>query len=159
MEGGYLEELREKIDNKKLDNFWIACYKTEYSPLKISKEDLFNKVNENLERYIDKKFANIGIYIKKGIDNYDIDHKSVFVIRITIYTINNNGKFKKDTLNQWCGLIKYNLFDLLNDKFTLKKLYIIIRAVYERKIKTDCITGITYNQMLDIFNKYKINFD
>jgi len=40
MEGGYLEELREKIDGKNLDNFWIACYKSEYKPLKISKEEV-----------------------------------------------------------------------------------------------------------------------
>ena len=158
MEGGYLEELREKINNKNLDDFWIACYKSEYKPLKITKQELLETINKNVNRYIDKKFANIGIYIKKGIKNYDVNHDNVFAIRITIYTIGENGKFLKGRLYQWCCLIKYNLFDLLERKFTLKDLYIIVKATNDEILRTDCITGINYNELLDRFKKHKIDF-
>ena len=31
-----------------MDNFWIACYKSEYKPLKISKEELLDTNNNNI---------------------------------------------------------------------------------------------------------------
>jgi len=153
----YLEELRDKLLNKDLDNFWIACYKTEYKPLKISKDELLDTINKNINKYVDKHFANIKIGIKKNIKNYDINHKEIFVIRIIIYTIDNKGKFKKDDIEQWGSVIKYDLFDLLENKFTLKDLYIIVRATYDRILWTDGVNGISYNEMIKKLNKNKIS--
>ena len=158
MEEGYLEELRDKIDNKNLDEFWIACYKSDYSPMKVTKKELLDVINKNLNRYIGKHFAFINIFIKKGIKDYNIDHEEVFSIRTTIYKIGEDGKFIKNRIDEWSSLIKYDLFDILEKKFTLKDLYIIVRATYNRILETDGITGKSYKNMIKIFHKKNIEF-
>jgi len=158
MEEDYLEILREKIDKKDLHEFWIACYKSEYKPMTITKKELLDTINKNLNRYIGKNFAYISIFIKKGIKNYDINHPEVFSIKVTIFQVDDDGKFIKDGIRSWGCLIKYDLFDLLDRKFSLKDLYIIVKAVYDRILESDSLTGRSYNNMLKIFNKHKIDF-
>lgn len=104
----YLEELREKIDNKQLNDFWLYLDNKKFKPINTTKDELLDEISDNIDKYIDKRFAHIKIGIKKGIKNYDENHENVFTIRIVIYVITNKG----------C-LIRYDLFDILDRKFNL----------------------------------------
>ena len=158
MEDNYLEELRDKLEKKDLMNFWINLESKKFKPLNYTKEEVLEGINENLEKYIDKKFAHIRIGIKKNIKDYSINHDNVFSIRIIIYTVTQKGNFSSNRSSLYGCLIKYDLFDILERKFTLKDLYILVKATYDEKLKTDCINGISYNDLLNKFKKHKIDF-
>ena len=154
----YLEELREKINNKQLNDFWIYLENKKFKPINTTKDDLLEEINDNLDKYIDKRFAHIKIGIKKNINNYDENHDNVFSIRIVIYVITKNGKFGRSDDTMWGCLVKYDLFDILERKFSIDDLKLILDNVNKEILLSDGITGMTYEQMVNILKKYKIKF-
>ena len=59
----YYNKLKEKIDDKELNNFWIICKRTDFKPIKNkNKKEIRNYINERLQYYKNKNIANIKIY-------------------------------------------------------------------------------------------------
>jgi hypothetical protein len=158
MEDNYLEELREKLEKKNLTNFWINLESKKFKPLNYTKDEILEGINENLDKYIDKKFAHIRIGIKKNIKDYSINHDNVFSIRIVIYTITKKGNFSNNTNHLWGCLIKYDLFDILERKFSLEDLKIILENTNDQVLVSDGITGMTYDKMIKLLKKSKVKF-
>ena len=154
----YLEELREKIENKQLNDFWIYLENKKFKPMNTTKDDLLEEINDNLDKYVDKRFAHIKIGIKKNINNYDENHESVFTIRIVIYVITNKGKFSRSDEYTWGCLIRYDLFDILDRKFNLEDLKKIINYVNLDILVSDGLSGISYKTMLNRLNKKNVDF-
>ena len=154
----YLEELREKLNNKKLLNFWINLENKKFKPLNYTKEEILEGINNNLEKYVNKRFAHIRIGIKKDINDYTVNHQDVFSIRIVIYTVNKKGDFSRSEDLMWGCLIRYDLFDILEKKFSLEDLKIILENTNDRTIISDGITGMPYEYMIKIFKKEKVVF-
>ena len=154
----YLEELREKINNKQLNDFWIYLENKKFKPMNTTKDDLLEEINDNLDKYVDKRFAHIKIGIKNGIKNYDENHESVFTIRIVIYVITNKGKFSRSDEYTWGCLIRYDLFDILDRKFNLEDLKKIINYVNLDILVSDGLSGISYNTMLNRLKKKNVDF-
>ena len=157
-DNNYLEELRDKLEKKQLDDFWIYLDNKKFKPLHYTKDEILDIIQEDLDTYIDNKFAHIRIGIKKNIKDYSINHENVFSIRIVIYTITKKGKFGRSSELMWGCLIKYDLFDLLDRKFSIDDLKIILDSVNKTIITSDGISGMIYEDMIKALKKNKIKF-
>jgi hypothetical protein len=58
----------------------------------------------------------------------------------------------------WGCLVKYDLFDILERKFSIDDLKLILDNVNKEILLSDGITGIRYKTMLSRLEKYKIKF-
>jgi len=151
----YFNKLKEKIQEKELDNFWLFIDKSEFKPIKnVTKKDIQKKLKKDVEKYSGKKIAQVSLVFKpkisfKKLKNNDI----IFTIKIFIFKINENGDIDYDTDSEWELVINYNVTELNNNHFTLKELNKMILASSKLKILSD-ISGIPYTNWLN-FNKHK----
>jgi hypothetical protein len=156
-----------KINNKKLDNFWIISDRSDFKPLKDNDNNIITKtsnithlLHNKFDYYINKKFINIKIKFNsiliqkfKNLQNWNkfefnkIKDKGIFIIKFNIFIISdpiipnnfsNNIKF--------CN-VKYNINDLFNITLKFKSIEVLLRFILDKNIFTSLDEHINYSDI------------
>jgi hypothetical protein len=153
----YLNNLRKKLRDNQLTDFWIMCNRKDFNPIKgLSEAKLEEMIKEKSQYYIGKKIANIRIFVdpsKKTIDN------DKMVIRIAIVIMHINEDAKLDTSKSKYLTVNYYTEELEERKFKLKDVERMMRLCVAKKIKSDPLNGITFSEVLKKLKKKDINLD
>lgn len=146
----YYNKLKDMIDEKELKNFWLICGRSDFKPIKnITKSELKKYIKTKSQFYRDKNIANISFVFKQ---NFNETADWIFVIKIYIYTISDDGDFGDDSSDTWSLIILYNANELDNNHFTIKELSQMVNIASNRTIMTD-MTGIHYTRWLQKLKK------
>ena len=87
----YLDKLDEKIDNKRLTNFWLLVDRVDFKPIKnLSDKDFYKKIKDNISYYAGKRVANVTIYVKNK-NSYIKKNKSLVELVFDIRKISPSG--------------------------------------------------------------------
>jgi hypothetical protein len=151
-------ELKDKVENKKLNNFWLICGRSDFKPfLDTTKKDIIKFISDKLQYYKNKNIANVSIIFRPKI-NFDKinDDDWVFSIQITIYNINNNGEIDYNVGSTWMLSIETSKKEFLENKFVLKELPQMIEMASDRRITSD-VGGISYTSWLNKLAKKSKN--
>jgi len=139
----YLNKLEKDLSDKKLDNFWVLL-NDEFKAIKKSKTEIKKMLKDDLDKYQNKKIANIELYTNIN----GISKKSwIFGIKITIYEIDENCKIDTTSNSVWGAYIKYNEDELKNNKFKLNSLEKLVKKVGDKKLTSSLITGINFSEV------------
>lgn len=156
-----------KIDTKKLDNFWIISDRSDFKPLKDDNKNIITKTNDitdllhnKFDYYINKKFINIKIKFNslliqkfKNLQNWNklefnkIKNKGIFIIKFIIFVISDPiipNNFTKNI--KFCN-IKYNINDLFNITLKFKSIEVLLRFILDKNILTSSDNHINYSDI------------
>lgn len=149
----YFNKLKDMVDEKELKNFWIICGRNDFKPIKnTTKSEMKAYLKTKPQFYRDKNIANIGLFFRRSFSD---SAKWIFVIKIYIYAISDDGDIDYDSANTWSLVILYNSDELNNNHFTIKELLQMINLASNRTIMTD-MAGINYTRWLQKLKKMDI---
>ena len=147
----YYNNLKEKLIERKLNNFWVQCGTKEFKPfLKDGNKDNVRKIIENdLDTFKNKCIANISIIFKPRINFSKLkpDDK-LLTIKIYIYKVSKEGLIDNNIADSWTLIVHYTTDELKEHKFSVPELSKMVSRAHKKKIISDII-GITYSQYLD----------
>ena len=153
----YLTNLRKKLRDNQLTDFWIMCDRKDFNPIKgLSETKLEEQMKEKPQYYVGKRIANIRIYVdpsKKTIN----DGKMVISVAIVIMHVNEEADL--DTSKSRHLTVNYYTEELEERKFKLKDVERMMRLCAAKKVKSNPLTGITFTTFLNKLNKKNINLD
>jgi len=135
-----LNELKEYIKEKDIMNFWVESknLKTLY---RFDKTQMRAFLKEN------KQFKNkLMCHVKLLFNDHNIgkSNKPIFIIKIYVYKVNNDGEIDYDDSNTWSLVIQYDDKDLELNPISMGELESMIKNVANRKIMSD-MSGISYD--------------
>ena len=143
----YFNKLKDKIKEKKLNEFWILSDRSDFKPIKTTNEKSIKKMLKDKSQYYkNKHICNVKLIFKSNIKFSKIDEEEwIFSIVIDVYNIDEDGKLDNDDISLLT--IYYDANDLINNKFTLAELNEMIGIATDRKVVTD-LTGIKYSSYI-----------
>lgn len=151
----YYNKLKEKINDKELNDFWVLCNKTDFKPFQknVSKTAIKKLIKEDIDNFSKKYLANISIVFKPKInfDKIKPDDK-ILTIKIYIYLVSKDGKIDTSIADTWSLTIHYSLNELENNKFSMTELDKMVESVRKKKVISDLV-GISYTDWIN--NKKK----
>lgn len=153
----YLTELRKKLVDRELQNFWVMSSNKTFKPIKNKmvgdiKEMLANRV----EHYKNKKIAEVNIWInpkKIGTDDF------VMSIKIVVCQIDEDAQIESKAYDTWGICVNFMPDDLRETKFSLKMVESLMRLAHKKKIVTDTLNGVRYKNLLKKLEKNKIPWE
>lgn len=149
----YFNKLKDMVDEKELKNFWIMCGRNDFKPIKnTTKSEMKAYLKTKPQFYRNKNIANISLVFRPSFSD---SAKWVFVIKIYIYTISDDGDIGYDSANTWGLTILYNANELNNNHFTIKELLQMISLASDGTIMTD-MAGINYTRWLQKLKRKNI---
>jgi hypothetical protein len=153
----YLINLRTKLRDNQLTDFWIMCDRKDFNPIKgLSEAKLEQQMKEKSQYYVGKRIANIRIYVdpsKKTIENDEM------VIRVAIVVMHINDDAELDTSKSRHLTVNYYIEELEERKFKLKDVERMMRLCASKKVKSDPLNGITFSEVIKKLKKKNINLD
>jgi hypothetical protein len=147
-------ELKNKICEKKLNNFWLVCGRSDFKPfIGTNKKDIINFISDKSQYYIDKNIAKIILIFRQNINIDELnDGDWVFIIKIAIFNIDDNGKLDSGIGSTWMLVIEYSKKEFIENKFALKELSQMIEMASKSKIVSD-LGGISYTTWKSKYNR------
>lgn len=138
-------DLKDKIDKKKLNEFWLVCGRSDFRPLiDMNKKDIIKFISDKIQYYKNKNIAKIILIFRQKINVDELnDDDWVFIIKITIFNIDDNGKLDSGIGSTWMLIVEYSKKEFIENKFTLKELSQMIEMASDSKIVSD-LGGISY---------------
>lgn len=96
-------ELKNKICENKLNNFWLVCGRSDFKPfIGISKKNIIKLISDKSLYYKNKNIANISIIFRPNINFDEIKEDDwVLSVQIIIYNINNDGVIDYNIGSTW----------------------------------------------------------
>jgi hypothetical protein len=151
----YLDKLDEKIDNKRLTNFWLLVDRVDFKPIKnLSDKDFYKKIKDNISYYAGKRVANVTIYVKNK-NSYIKKNDSLVHLVFDIRKISPSGLLS-DTGNSLKVL--YYQDDLVHKKPTLKDVQRFAKLCSDDILGSSVIGGIKFSKLMEKLKDKKISF-
>jgi sulfite reductase alpha subunit-like flavoprotein len=151
----YLDKLDEKLDNKKLDNFWLLVDRVDFKPIKgLTDKEFRKKIKDKVSYYAGKRIANVTIHVKNR--NSCIKKKDSLVhLVFDIRKITDSG-LAFDTGDSLKVL--YYEDDLEEKKPTLKDVQRFMKLCADGVLGSSTMGGIKYSKLMNKLKEKKIKF-
>jgi hypothetical protein len=151
----YLDKLDEKIDNKRLTNFWLLVDRVDFKPIKnLSDKDFYKKIKDKVNYYAGKRIANVTIYVKNK-NSYIKKNDSLVHLVFDIRKISPSGLLS-DTGRSLKVL--YYQDDLEQNKPKLKDVQRFAKLCSDGILGSSVIGGIKFSKLMDKLKDKKIKF-
>lgn len=141
----YLKELREKLLERNLADFWVMADRADFKPLKKTKKEIDQMLEEKGAYYKKKRIARIHCYVNP--DNLKDPAMFVMSVKVVVMEITEEGTIDRKPASSYGLCINFYKEDLEHIKFSLKLVEALLRLVSAKKkdrIETDVINGIPY---------------
>lgn len=151
----YYDNLQSKINTKELNDFWLICGKSTFTPIKNTTKTIIKKYLKSKAQYYQNKcIANVKLILRPKINFNNInDDDWIFTVKIYLYHIDENGNIGNNESDTWSLVVLYNSNELLNNKFKLAELLKMIDLAYNKKTISD-IFGMSYSFWRKKSNKF-----
>ncbi len=145
----YFFKLKDKLEEKKLDDFWIFPDRSDFKPIKnTTKKQIQSYLKKNVRYYAGKKIANVYTTFRSRINFNNIKEDDIiYKINIIICEISEDGNIDTNFGDSWDLIIVYNKKELAENHFSIKELEIMIKIASEEQIRTD-LNGISYSSWI-----------
>ena len=149
----YFFKLKDKLEEKELDDFWIFPDRSDFKPIKnTTKKQIQSYLKGKVKYYAGKKIANVYTIFRPRINFNNIKEEDwIYTIKITIFEISEEGNIDTSISDSWDLNIVYNKKELEDNHFSIKELDIMIKVVSDRNIMTD-IGGMSYSSWIRSYN-------
>lgn len=151
----YLNKLREKIENKDLESFWLMVDREDFKPFKnYSDKDLKDLFKKKIKYYAGKRIATIKIFVKNK-ESYITKNESLVHIVFGIRKISDQGLLNPTGLSL---LVKYYKDDLDIKKPTLRDVHRFLQLCGDRTLGSSVIGGLKFSKLMKELATKKIKF-
>ena len=151
----YLNKLREKIENKDLEVFWLMVDREDFKPLKnYSDKQLKELLKKKIKYYEGKRIANVKIFVKNK-ESYIKKNDSLVELVFDIRKISDRGFLNDTGLSL---LVKYYQDDLDKKKPTLKDVQRFMKLCADDILGSTVIGGLKYLDLMKDLKTKKIKF-
>jgi len=158
----YFFKLKDKLEEKELNDFWIFPDRTDFKPIKNkSRKQIQTYLKGKVRYYAGKKIANVYTIFRPRINFNNIKEEDwIYTIKITIFEISEEGNIATNLGDSWALNIVYNKKELAENHFSIKELDIMIKIASDRKIMSD-MGGMSYSSWIryysDLLKKQRKN--
>ena len=150
----YLDNLDEKLDKKKLENFWLLVDRIDFKPIKdLSDKEFYKKIKNKVNYYAGKRIANVTIYVKNRASCIKKKESLVNLV-FDIRKVSDTGLLDHGR----SLLVLYYEDDLDNKKPTLKDIQKFTKLCADGVLTSSVIGGIKYSKLMDKLQKNNIKF-
>ena len=151
----YLDKFEEKIDNKKLDEFWILVDRDDFKPIKdLSDKELYKKIKDKVKYYAGKRIALVKIFVKNKESSIKANDSLIHLV-FDIRKISCTGLLVNvaESLK-----VLYYQDDLEKKKTTLKDVQRFMKLCADGILNSSVIGGIKYSKLMDKLKEKNIKF-
>jgi len=151
----YFFKLKDKLEEKGLDDFWIFPDRTDFKPIKNkSRKQIQSYLKGKVRYYAGKKIANVYTIFRPRINFNNIKEEDwIYTIKITIFEISEEGNIATNLGDSWDLNIVYNKKELSDNHFSIKELDIMIKMASDDEITSD-LGGITYSTWIRSYSDF-----
>jgi len=103
----YFFKLKDKLEEKGLDDFWIFHDRTDFKPIKnTTKKQIQSYLKGKVRYYAGKKIANVYTIFRPRINFNNIKEEDwIYTIKITIFEISEEGNIDTNFGDSWGYLL------------------------------------------------------
>ena len=151
----YFFKLKDKLEEKGLDDFWIFPDRSDFKPIKnTTKKQIQSYLKEKVRYYAGKKIANVYTTFR-SIINFDniSENDIIYKINIMIFEISEEGNIDTNFGDSWDLIIVYNKKELAENHFSIKELEIMIKMASDEIITTGA-GSISYNTWIRYYSDF-----
>lgn len=138
----YLRTLKETLEEKQLNDFWVLPHRAQFKPIK-------GYTRKQIEKWLRGKAAHYGgkhiAHVNIGVFDRNLGTgKMVAFVSILMFEIREDGEINKPGVMGWGAMVNYYEKDIEMRRLLMKDVKQMIDLCYRKKLVTDTFNGESF---------------